>query len=120
MEKIYKRSTVGSRKAKRQACGGPMEKIYKRSLGVFFLEFVDHFDTTYGKTSWITSITLASMYGGVIRYSLGHNFPPRPPRESGEQSRGASIRKVVMRQKQFVQLALKPFERLIVKEPEVS
>ncbi|XP_078618235.1 monocarboxylate transporter 13-like [Branchiostoma floridae x Branchiostoma japonicum] len=43
-----------------------------RSLGVFFLEFVDHFDTTYGRTSWITSITLASMYGGGPLASLAN------------------------------------------------
>ncbi|KAI8499189.1 hypothetical protein Bbelb_229530 [Branchiostoma belcheri] len=41
-----------------------------RSLGVFFLEFVDQFDSTYGKTSWITSITLAAMYGGGPLASL--------------------------------------------------
>ncbi|XP_078659195.1 monocarboxylate transporter 13-like [Branchiostoma floridae x Branchiostoma belcheri] len=41
-----------------------------RSLGVFFLEFVDQFDSTYGKTSWITSITLAAMYGGGTGYYL--------------------------------------------------
>nr|XP_060638963.1 monocarboxylate transporter 13-like [Anolis sagrei ordinatus] len=50
-----------------------------RSFGVFFVEFVAHFQESSSSTSWITSVSIATlMCGSPLATGLGKRFGERP------------------------------------------